>query len=359
MHRTMQTVRNIHEKLKLERAVRAFTLVELLVSIAVLSILMTLMAQLLGQTQRVWSSSSAKVSQFRESRRAFDRIVRNLSQATLNPYLQYVYPGADPRVPPATDAVSTPPLGYARYSELGFVTGRSADLLQTGAQDYPGMAVFFQAPLGTTDLADISIPTALNPIGYYVRRDTDGPYRPDFLQGSPVEERARYRLYEYRAPTESNRVYDASERDRQVTTGLPRPQWFDDFLAGGRSHPIAENILLMIIAPKVATTASNANPYSIASDFSYNSAGNRLSQTQAPQDYQLPPLADVFLVAIDERSAVKLQFEDRELSLPDVFRTASPDNLRADMQRVEEYLIEERVNYRVFSTTVQLKNSRW
>ena len=64
----------------------AFTLIELLVSVTFLVILMMVVTQVIGIVQRTWVRANSRVSQFREARRAFDLISRNLSQATLNTY---------------------------------------------------------------------------------------------------------------------------------------------------------------------------------------------------------------------------------------------------------------------------------
>ena len=66
-----------------------FTLVEIMVSLAVLTILLLISAQVIGQVQSTWSASNARVSQFREARTAFDILTRNLGQATLNTYIDY------------------------------------------------------------------------------------------------------------------------------------------------------------------------------------------------------------------------------------------------------------------------------
>ena len=129
----------------------AFTLVEMLVSVTFLVILMMLVTQLVGIVQRGWVRTSSKVSQFREARLAFDLISRNLSQATLNTYSEMRYDsiGKDQTQQDIKSARS-----YFRQSELQFVSGPTTQLLTPGGGSglYPGHAVFFQAPLGVTEL---------------------------------------------------------------------------------------------------------------------------------------------------------------------------------------------------------------
>ena len=84
--------RSSGRKVSLANKVRdAFTLIELLVSMAILSLLLLLLAQLLDQVQQAWRYSEGRVSQFREARVAFDIITKNLSQASLNTYWDYEY----------------------------------------------------------------------------------------------------------------------------------------------------------------------------------------------------------------------------------------------------------------------------
>src|SRR5678816_1104846 len=66
------------------RCTAAFTIVEMLVSTAILGLLMVLLLSTVDQTQRVWLRSSNKVAQFQAARTAFEALTRNLTQATLN-----------------------------------------------------------------------------------------------------------------------------------------------------------------------------------------------------------------------------------------------------------------------------------
>ena len=65
---------------------RGFTLVELLLSTALIALLLLLFVSMVEQTGKIWTRTSSKVSQFQATRAAFDAMTRNLSQATLNTY---------------------------------------------------------------------------------------------------------------------------------------------------------------------------------------------------------------------------------------------------------------------------------
>jgi uncharacterized protein (TIGR02599 family) len=116
-----------------------FTLVEMLISVTILSVLMLMLTSTVSNVQTVVTRSQSQAEEFKESRQAFELMSRRLSQATLNGYWGYVY--QDPK---AKDAV---PLYYDRQSDLHYVQEKVATLVpDTGGN---GHAVFFQALLGT------------------------------------------------------------------------------------------------------------------------------------------------------------------------------------------------------------------
>ena len=110
-----------------------FTLLELMISMAVLAIIMVLVFQMLSATQRARSDSRARLSTFKEARVAFESITRRLSQATLNTYWDYEFTGT---------GRSRRPIDYQKQSDLHFVFGETADLIGKG-DIHTGHAVFF------------------------------------------------------------------------------------------------------------------------------------------------------------------------------------------------------------------------
>src|SRR6478735_840150 len=138
-------------------AAAAFTLIELLLSMTILTILMLIVTQVIGVVQKTWVRANSRASEFREARGAFDTLARNLSQATLNTYWQSVDPLGNAtktyqKVGSSPNAVLAN--AYVRQSELQFICGPTSHILGGNANpsDNPGHAVFFQAPLGVTRL---------------------------------------------------------------------------------------------------------------------------------------------------------------------------------------------------------------
>jgi uncharacterized protein (TIGR02599 family) len=340
--------------------VRGFTLVEVLVSLAILAVLLTIIAQVLGQVQRVWSSANSRVAQFREARRAMERITSNLSQATLNTYFQYFYGGGNPIVPPNSQ-LRAGPLGYVRFSELQFISGPSSTVLSLSATESPGHAVFFQAPLGggLEGLAGsngyINLPTGLSACGYYLSFGSDRNFRPGFLNQRSHPERERYRLMEYRPPLENNVIYDQGAGGG--APGVPNPNWYRQIT--NWSRPVAENIVLMIISPKRPVFDGTGDPRDIAPDYLYDSSANGMNLNQAAQDFQLPPLVEVTLVALDEVSAQRLADQRGSAVGRGLFTQATDQTFRSDIEALEVQLNNQKLNYRVFTATVAIRGSKW
>jgi uncharacterized protein (TIGR02599 family) len=328
----------------------------------VLAVLLLLVTSVVGSVQSAWKQAHSKVSEFREARRAFDRMVNAISQASLNNYLVYRYPNnTDPLTPPSKTQ-NAQPNGYARFSELQFVCGRSSSTgnpYLTGLPQNlsPGHAIFFQAPMGTT--SEYRLPTSLNGCGFFVQFGTDSTYRPDFLTTIGQQEVYRYRLYEYRSPTEKNRAYDPLSN----TEGK---RWYEDFAQWSR--PIANNVILLVISPRRSEADSSGNgvPTDIAPNYSYNTkpATAMGNTAQAASDYQLPPMIGVTFVVVDEASAENLSIDNGDTPpLDDVVGTSSlfgqASRYNEDLDAVIQGLVSRKINFRVFTATIPIRASKW
>ena len=115
-----------------------FTLVELLVSIALITLIALLLSSMTGATASTWRHTTARIEQFRSAETAYESITRRLSQATLNTYWDYDNP--------------TAPKKYLRQSDLRFISGNMTagpkKLLTAVGPRRPTHGIFFQAPLG-------------------------------------------------------------------------------------------------------------------------------------------------------------------------------------------------------------------
>jgi uncharacterized protein (TIGR02599 family) len=385
-------------------AKRGFTLIELLVSMTFLVILMLVVTQVVGIVQRTWVRSNSRVSQFREARTAFDVITRTLSQATLNTYWENEF---DPLRNSLGEQIKRA-RNYIRQSELQFISGPTTQVLQGAAgnaADYPGHAVFFQAPLGITRLTvatNAQMANTENMVnllcgrGYFVEWGDDQPYRPPFLNNlNTVPTRQRLRLMEYSPTAEMNRIYDSNLRplvDRQngINNGK---RWFNEgntaainsivqnqetVATRAFTRPVAENILALVISPQMETTGNASSaPFAIAPQYLYDSTlvtnpGATASSTnQQGTQHLLPPILKVTMIALDEKSGEFLSRSENDTMRGEVltavagkFQNAAEfvSDLEGTPEQpgvLEALLLEKKLNYRVFTTTIALKQARW
>jgi len=336
----------------------AFTLIEVLVAATILVVMVGFMIVVMDQTTRIWSGSSAKVEQFREARSAFERVTTRLSQATLNTYWAY---DDDKK-----------PTRYLRQSELRFIAGPAPGLLgSSGPGNTARVAhtVFFNAPLGITGNVNYTgLENALNTIGYFVELGDDSAQRPDFMKSmvDAIPLRWRFRLMEFSQPTENFSLY-------QWTSGTPGfdtsalGEWYktDVNNAAVLKRVLAENVIAFVVTPRLAKAEeiplqTNPTHSPLAKDYSYDSTRTDNDPRINPKN-QLPPVVQLTMVAVDEKSAARLGLSSAGDS--DVFGLATlfsdTTNFASDLATLEKTLATKRVRYRVFTTNVQIRAAKW
>ena len=361
----------------------AFTLIEVMVAAGIVVIIMGVLLAMTDQTQRLVKTTSAKVEQFQEARVAFEAVTRHLAQATLNAFWDYKKSG--------TTGV---PTGYERKAELRFHSGPTKTLntsVVPGGNQQPGHAVFFQAPIGRVeDTVKLgALDHLMNTWGYFLEIGTDAATLPAFLKAA-VPPRKRYRLMELMEPSEQFSVYKF-----QGDTNNNR--WFTTSLSSN-TRPVkvlAENIVALIVLPRLSladekritnpilTGKNGINPKTYLYDstdtgnYNPNVTDNPATNNPLLNTYnQLPPVVQVIMVAIDEPSARRLEDlpgNDKFMGIgyaPDPLtgRTlfANPallddtkSNASGDLTTFQNLLTYRKVAYRVFSTNVTIKGSKW
>lgn len=355
---------------------RAFTLIELLVSMAVLSLLMVMVFSMVDQTQKTWNIARSRVTQFREARVAFEAVSRSLTQATLNPYWDYDYGNFKY----TTSTVNpTVPEGYQRQSELHFVSAPSAELLNgvPGSNRRPGHAVFFQIPGGfgvkeeNSQLSDL-----LNARGYFVEYGNDSSFKPPFLN-EETNPRWRFRLMEMRPPTESLLIYleDLKAQGNQgIGAGKEKlRQWFtqqmgDEFEGGTIVRPVADNIIAAFFLPKFPENDNRG--FVLAPNYVFDSRewqyGSKSPQALFSKN-QLPPLMEITMVAVDEKSMIRYHQQNpgSKQEMPDFVPSGlfeKYNNYRSfldDLEAMKTSLDSKKISYRVFNQTVPLRSAGW
>ncbi|MEI8339977.1 MAG: Verru_Chthon cassette protein C [Verrucomicrobiota bacterium] len=348
---------------------RGFTLVELLVSMAILTLIVVLLATIVNQTSATWQYTNSRIEQFRGARDGFEAMTRRLSQATLNTYWDYLDANGAGRT--SANSASFVPARYARQSELRFISGPglAGDVNTTPPR--PTHSIFFQAPLGyVEDRGNFGgLENLLNTWGYYIEFNME-PSRPPFVTGTMAPPRYRYRLMELMCPSEKMPLY-------KYTSGSPTysgQQWFTDLIgpaiSGTYTHVLAENIVALVILPKLSQqdenklipkpTAANLGT-SLAPKFSYDSTQTNANPSLNPKN-QLPPVLQVTMVAVDEASYSRVQSGTKalDLGLAPLFTTQSGSPAtQADLDTLQATLLKKHINFRVFTTEISLKAAKW
>lgn len=334
---------------------RAFSLIELMVAMGILSILMLMMTVLLERVQKSWRYSESRISQFREARVAFDLMTKNIGQASLNTYLALEDSDNDGLFD-----------GYFRTSELHFITLDASSINAGGTQTLVGQGIFFQAPLGFSGEYR-NLNNLFNGRGYFVAFGSDKNFRPSFVDSA---ERYRFRLMEFRPPAESNQVFHDGGKERSTDQPQQFTEWFRQAAGVGEGsfeehlNPLAENIIALIVAPRDslenAADARGETYSKIAPNYSFDS--NDQDPGFSGYAQQVPPLVRVTMVAIDEAAATRLEDGTAmplDLTAPfdGLFRRT--ESYSSDVEQLSEELNRLQINHKVFSSLVMLRSAKW
>jgi len=340
---------------------RAFTLVELLVSMAIFVVLVLLVFSITDQVGRAWRGTTGAIEQWQSARAGFEAMTRRISQATLNTTWAY-FTG-----PNGSGALTlSDPRSYGRYSELHFISDRGANLLgavRPAAAD----AVFFQAPLGHTSASAYALPHLLNTCGFYIAFNSDADFRPDLGIFSRVTPRRRFRLMELVVPSEKMTVYASS--DPSAPDYGENYDWFTEPIGDGYARPLADNVVALFILPRYSRFDTSSGAL-LAPGYRYNSRASHPftdpeTGTQGNTLHQLPPLLEITMVALDEGSAVRLdeRLNGSESAMEAAIFKEAPfaeaAEFAKDLRQLESNLRAERLTYRVFTAVIGIRGAKW
>lgn len=324
--------------------VAAFTIPELLVAMTILSMLLLMLAGMIDQVQKAWTYSESRVSQFREARVAYDIMAKGLSQASLNSYWDYRY---------EKERSVDVPKSYVRTSDLHFLVMDGSEVLGPSS---PTQMVFFQAPLGfSKEYRNLN--NLLNGRGYFVYFGSDKNFKPSIVQTTP---KYRFRLMEFRPTSEENEVYKDTKAERDAGKEKTFSEWYrkglDPNVNDTNSYPLADNIVALVITPRDSMEAKGEDVSSrIAPSYAFDSNNHVMSDFEN----QMPPLVRLTVVAIDETSAVRLENGESMPSLVDPSWFSSSSRYLGDIEALREKFSAEKVNFKVFSSLVAIRSSKW
>lgn len=340
---------------------QAFTLVELLLSIALLLLIVTLLGEIITRTQNTVSRSISRMDEFEQARAALDTMSHALSQALMDASLNY-------------DSMGNP-TAFVRASDHHFILGPASDLVPAALTPENGQAVFFQSPLGHTgdnsNDALRSLHHLVNCWGFYLQHGSDLNERPGFLQsGQPLAanpERHRFRLMQYAQPAQDSQLYRFDFRLNQITNKAAALRWFQQDLAAN-SKPIATNVLALILVPyAIASTSATPVP---DTHLAYDSREAQYGQQNAGTQnrlHQLPPKIQILLIVTNEKSYAAFEQaqgspQSAALTLRNsVFkdRFTRYADLETDLAEVTAGLSGLDLHHQILTTTIALRGSKW
>jgi uncharacterized protein (TIGR02599 family) len=343
-----------------------FSLVEVLVSMVILSMILLVITSVIGKTQQAWKSTTATLSQFREARQAFETVSRELRQTTIKTWVDYNGFGA---------VIGSQPSEPTKRGVGGLRLGQ-ANSIVTGlgsASELPGSGVVFQVPGGLTQ----SAASVFQPLkwsmckrAYFVRFSDDSSYLPAGLVDR-LPARFRYRLIEFSPPTEENDLFgtggsgNAGAPWMQVSSSAAN----STATAGGqpvsRLRVVADNIIAMVMAASprraaiggtVTNLAQSRNPFL---QYTFDSAAPQMVNG-FNMNQSTPGLIRLIMVAVDDESAARMIVGN---SSPDILNRAgagftAPANIESDLNTLREYLAAQRYNFRIFTSDVYLPGNQ-
>ena len=320
-----------------------FTILELLVAMAILSIMVVLMLGVLQSTSDAWRRNTERSKAFASSRAAFESMTRSISAATLNTYQDYYNSARQTR---PSGSLTFVPAVYGRRSDLHFITGTNLDIGQKGG------AIFMTVPFDyeSNNTNDYSS-GQLNGIGYFVRFTTNS-LLPAGVSNNPH----RYRLMQFLQPTEQLMVMNTN------STYYPNGWFANDVNANTNIFPIADNVVAFTVLPQLSDRES-ANAGILAPGFSYDTRMAWSSGAQPTNHHQLPPVVQVIMVVLDESSARRIENGATEPTAALGFNPASvftgPANLETDLKTISDALSAKRLNYRIFRSEIPIRSAKW
>jgi uncharacterized protein (TIGR02599 family) len=323
--------------LRPDRARRGFTLIEALVTLALVVMILTVLAEGVSAVQHAWSAAAQ--NPFGDAASAFETVTQTLSAATLETYDDYAGANGAFRTSASANFV---PDHLARRSDLAFVCGPASSLLAGSGRTTVATGIFFAAPAGRTQLyAQDGLDRLLNAEGYFVdfSGDTNGP---GFFTGPAVQ---RWRLKEVAEPSEALQIFAS-------TSSAP---WVAQLTAGSAAPAIlAENVIALVVLPERAAS-DDGTPLAPAFAYDSRDAGNAVTLAQ------LPPRVRVVLAAIDEASAQVIAVRYGALPPPLVAPTLFQDatKLDDDVAALDASLTAAKIGHRIFQREVNLAAAAW
>jgi len=318
-----------------------FTLLELLTASVITMVILVLVMTITNHASNIWIWGNSRVEAFQNARRGFNILTSQLEQATLNTYWDYRDSAGNFRS--TTVASGFVPHDYGRKSELHFFVDHAGSGGTPGTKGC-GQAVFFQAPGRKANPLHSDYERfvgLLNACGFYVEWNTDEDWLPTHVDKSTA--RKRFRLMQMLEDTEDLSI-----------GASPSRQWVRPTI--GNTFVVAEDVIALVIWPRESGTSTTLNSYG------YDSRNDVNSVPQGMMANQLPSQLQVAMVAVDETIVARLG-DGHEAAikkcLDGLFFSDPAEKGQGDLQTLEQRLRQAGIGYRVFQSSIQMREARW
>lgn len=282
---------------------RAFTLVELLLAMSILTVLVILLSSLLGGVSRAWISGEQQVETFQDGRAILELISRELDQAVISPKLQMV---------------------------------QNVSLPSTASERSAASNLFWQANLTSTSAGDLC------EVGYFL--DSNFRLMRFFV---PPTDTTNYQIFSS-APSDIAATWTGAAGTAALNTTISNnviALWIRCFDANGDPIPWSSTAPPPA-APMKFNSAAHFQPAipGVASSFKYTSANTF-------QAHLLPAFVELTIITIDSKSLLR-----SSNLVPAMPAVAGPSEIPDAIDAFHRDLIANNVkNAHTFSTRVSLK----
>lgn len=328
----------------------AFTLIELLIAISILSLLVVVLSSLLGGVSRAWTAGEQQVQAFQDGRAALDLISRELAQAVISPRLQFVHnPGKlDPLL---TGGVAQVANTDSLFWQAPRASDSAGNLFETGYYLTYDATTWRNRPEVAYQLKRFSVaPEPLNPPNHlYKIFDAAPSYNQNGILPAWID---------LRTSTLASPKTDFEAESSTIMSGVVA-LWFRCFDANGDLIPWLSHVDNSTDPIRFNSTArfQPAVPAE-SSSFRYTSA------TSTSPAHRLPSTVEVTLVALDWKTLQRRpKIPQTPTTVPSGYQDVDPNGFGPEdiPNAIAWFNNELAANHvstaRTFSTRVTLRNS--
>lgn len=329
----------------------AFTIVEVLVAIAMLSFLIILLSSLVDGVSRAWTSGDRQAETFQNGRAILDLISRDLSQAVISPRLQFIQdPGS------LNNLLTNSTIQVANSDAIFFQTVSSGDPLSNIAEvgyyltdrsdssgnHYFELKRFFVPPTDPTKL-----PGQVQPNPAFHINDSPSPVIYNTAATSIMPSWINLNGTTFSGSTQKDFEYFSNTVSSGVVALWLRPldgngdpiAWLSS--ADGQTNPIKFNSTAHFQPSNPASTTTTATSLKYT------------SPTTTAQANLLPSAVEITVITLDSRAFA------RKPVIPPMPAAFGPDDIPGNISAMNASFFTQKVtSARTFSTTVALRNAQ-